>query len=204
MQGISRRVATIDRLVAQKRGPELVERRLVGDAELSVDEDAIVFESTFIRTIPFVVKSGRSALTGNLMRHGRQILDHLGEHGAKDIREMLEDRIALLAAIDAIQAAAHKGDWNALKHTLAAIDCSKFTSCDAEAFYDDAKEVADFATDVLPKFFVAVADSGAVAPEDEGARLNKYFDSMKDNIISSCPAKSSAASATSRRCPGML
>ena len=180
-----KRTSRIDAFIAEKRGPELVERKLVGDTELGADEDALVFESTFFRTIPLIVKAERSPFTGNLMRRGRQILERMEGPAAEDNRKMIEEKLALLQAIDDIQLSAHRGDWGALRRTLAATDRSKFIKCDAEAFYDDAKEVADFVSDVLPKFFVAVANAGAIALEDEGARLNEYFDGLKDNIFMS-------------------
>ncbi len=182
---IVKKTSALEDLLARKTGPELVERKLAGDAALSSDEDALVFESTFFKTIPLLTTSERSPLTHNLIRRARQILDHLQGPAIENNRRMLEEKLSLLQAIDDIQASAHKGDWNALRQTLAAIDRSKFINCDADAFYDDAVEVADFVTDVLPKFFIAVANDDADAAKGEGARLNEYFDALKDNIFMS-------------------
>lgn len=180
-----KKTARTEELLAGKRGPELVERRLFKSTVRSTDEDAFVFESTFFRTIPLIAKAERSPLTGSLMRRGRQLLEHLGGKNAEETRKMIEENLSTLQTIDAIQDAVHKGNWNALRQALAAADRSWFSHCDAEGFYDDAVEVATFVADVLPKFFVAVANSDSAALEGEGARLNEYFGELADNIFMS-------------------
>ncbi len=47
------------------------------------------------------------------------------------------------------------------------------------------REVADFVSDVLPQFFFAVTNADDAALQGEGARLNEFFDTLKDNIFMS-------------------
>jgi hypothetical protein len=96
---------------------------------------------------------------------------------------LIEGMIRFLEEVDAIQAAAHKGDWAMLKDTLASADRTMFTRCDADQFYDDAQKIADFVTDVLPKFFFAVANKDACTLQNEGERLNAFFETLKDNMF---------------------
>ena len=175
----------VDELVAARHGPELIERSLDGGVDMDSDEDALVFQNAFYRSLPLILKPDRSPITLDLLRRGREIADHVGGANSDENRRLVEGMIRFLENIDAIQGAAHKGDWKVLKETLASADRDMFTRCDADVFYDDALQIADFVTDVLPKFFFAVANSDSIALKEEGERLNAYFEMLKDNIFMS-------------------
>ena len=180
---IVKRTRSIDEQVAARHGPELIERELAGDDAQDTDEDALVFENSFYRSLPLILKPDRSPITLDLLRRGREIVGNVGGVTAEDNRMLIEGMIRFLEEVDAIQAAAHKGDWAMLKDTLASADRTMFTRCDADQFYDDAQKIADFVTDVLPKFFFAVANKDACTLQNEGERLNAFFEALKGNMF---------------------
>ena len=98
---------------------------------------------------------------------------------------MIEDIMRFLKDVDEIQGAAHKGDWAKLKETLASADRAMFTRCDADMFYEDANEVADFVTVALPKFFASASEGGTGGFNDAERRIHAFFDGMKDNLFMS-------------------
>lgn len=182
---MAKRTKSVDEQVDARRGPELIERELTGDAARDTDEDALVFENSFYRSLPLVLKADRSPITQDLLRRGREIVEHIGGAKLDENRRLIEGMIRFLGDVDSIQGAAHKGDWTLLKETLASADRAMFTRCDADVFYEDAQEIADFVTDVLPKFFLAVANADACTLQGEGEKLNAFFEALKDNIFMS-------------------
>ena len=178
-----KKTKSVDEQVAARHGPELIERELAGDDAKDTDEDALVFENSFYRSLPLILKPDRSSITLDLLRRGREIVGNVGGVKAEDNRILIKDMIRFLEEVDSIQAAAHKGDWAQLKDTLASADRTMFTRCDADRFYDDAQKIADFVTDALPKFFFAVANKDACTLQNEGERLNAFFETLKDNMF---------------------
>ena len=182
---VTKKRQSVDAQVLARHGPELVERSAAAGGSIGADEDALVFENSFYRSLPLVLKVERSAITQDLIRRGKQIAGHLEGARAQDEERTVSRIVAFLQAVDAIQEAVRKGDWNALKDTLDKADREMFTRCDADKFYGDAREIAAFVTDVLPRFFVAAADSDAGAPEDESRRIGEHFDRLSDNMFMS-------------------
>ena len=178
-----KKTKSVDEQVAARHGPELIERELAGDDAKDTDEDALVFENSFYRSLPLILKPDRSSITLDLLRRGREIVGNVGGVKAEDNRTLIKGMIRFLEEVDSIQAAAHKGDWAQLKDTLASADRTMFTRCDADRFYDDAQKIADFVTDALPKFFFAVANKDACTLQNEGERLNAFFEALKGNMF---------------------
>ena len=177
--------ASVDALIHAKQGPELVARELVGEDAKNTDEDALVYQSSFFRALPLILQASRSSITRDLIQRGRQIVGHVGGVKAKENERMIEDIMRFLKDVDEIQGAAHKGDWAKLKETLASADRAMFTRCDADMFYEDANEVADFVTVALPKFFASASEGGTGGFNDAERRIHAFFDGMKDNLFMS-------------------
>ncbi len=182
---LAKRTRQVEELIAQKTGPEIIERHLVDLDDLNTDEDALVYENSFYRSLPLVLTAERSPIIPDLERRARQILDRAGGAKAADGKKLIKSMLAFLQAIDSIQLSVHRGDWQELKATLAAADREMFTRCNADLFYSDAQEVADFVTDVLPKFFIAVANFDEESFKDAEKRLSAFFDGLKDNMFMS-------------------
>ena len=93
--------------------------------------------------------------------------------------------VRFLEEVDTIQDAVHRGDWEVLNATLAESDKMQFTAYDADRFYSEAQQIADFITVALPRFLTAVSEIGAenVAAADE--QLKAYFENMSDNMFMS-------------------
>ena len=175
----------LDTLLAARHGPELVSRTLAADDTKNTDEDALVYQNSFFNALPLILKASRSPITRDLLQRGRQISGHVGGVKAKDNEKQIRDIMRFLKDVDDIQDAAQKGDWSALKNTLAAADRAMFTRCDADMFYEDAQEVVDFVTVALPKFFVSASEVAAEGFKDTEKQIQTYFDALKDNLFMS-------------------
>ena len=176
---------SVDAALAAKRGAVEVTHARTAAADVLTDEDTLVYRISFFRSLPLVLTATRSPITPDLIRRGEQLIGKLkGTTAQKDEKE-ITSFIRFLADVDAIQGAVAEGDWASLRKTLAAADRTMFTTCDADRFYEDAKEVADFITVVLPNFLSSVSEFGAKGFNDAGRRLRAYFDGMKDNLFMS-------------------
>ena len=175
----------VDEAIAAKQGPELVERNLCGEDSANTDEDALVYQNAFYRSLPLILKAQRSAITRDLIQRGRQISGHVGGAKAKENEKAIREILAFLKSLDDIQGAAQKGDWNALKETLAKANRLMFTRCDADVFYSDAQELVDFVTVVLPNFFVTASEVGSSGFADAERRLREFFSDLSDNLFMS-------------------
>ena len=176
--------ASVDKLIGAKRGPEQVARKLAADVN-NTDEDALVYQSSFFRSLPFILQASRSPITRDLIKRGEQISGHVGGTNAKEYEEEIKDIMKFLKAVDDIQDAAQKGNWASLKKTLAAADRKMFTRCDADKFYSDAQELADFITVELPKFFVSASAIGASGSDEGEKRIHMRFRALMDNLFMS-------------------
>ena len=176
---------SVDAILAAKRGPELVSRTLYADDTKNTDEDALVYQNSFFRALPLILKASRSPITRDLLQRGRQVVGHVGGMNAKENEKLIADILRFLKDVDDIQDAAQKGDWVALKDKLAAADRAMFTRCDADMFYEDAQEIVDFVTVALPKFFVSASEIGAAGFKDTEKQIQNYFDALKDNLFMS-------------------
>ncbi len=170
-----------------RHGAEMIVRahRQPQQQEARSDEDIFIYRLACLRTIPSILKADRSRITEDLILRGEQLLAHgLGTNdnavvnGVKRLVKFLRD-------VDAIQGAAQKGNWENLKKTLAGADREMFLTCDADKFYDDANEINEFVTDVLPKFLAASVKLGAYDFAVTRDRLKALFDDMKDNLFMS-------------------
>ena len=129
----------VEALQAAKRGPELIARSNIADNIRYTDEDALVFQNSFYRSLPLILQASRSSITHDLIQRGRQVSGHVGGSKAEENEKKIQDIIRFLKAVDDIQGAAQKGNWPLLKETLAAADRKMFTQCDADVFYEDAR-----------------------------------------------------------------
>jgi hypothetical protein len=176
---------SVDAVLAAKHGPELVSRTLYADDAKNTDEDALVYQNSFYRALPLILKASRSPITRDLLQRGRQVVGHVGGMNAKENEKLIGDILRFLKDVDDIQDAAQKGDWIALKDKLAAADRVMFTRCDADMFYEDAQEIVDFVTVALPKFFLSASEIGAAGFKDTEKQIQNYFDALKDNLFMS-------------------
>ena len=174
---------SVDVLLAARHGPEQVERKLVGAAVQDADEDVLVYQNSFFRSLPLILTANRSAITSDLLLRGRQLVGDAGSAKGQATEKAISDIMRFLQSVDDIQGAAQKGDWAALKETLAKADRNMFTRCDADGFYEDAQELAEFITVSLPKFFVAAAEAGPDGFKEAGMRIKTNYARMKDNVF---------------------
>ncbi len=173
----------IDAALAAKQGPEQISRVLT-DRAVGSDEDALVYQSAFYRSLPSILKAERSPITRDLIQRGRQISGHVGGARSKEDEKTIQDIIRFLKAVDDIQMSAQKGDWAALKNSLGSVDRAMFTQNDADTFYADAQKIADFVTVELPKFFVSFA-SGSAGFQEARKRIHACLDDLQGNLFMS-------------------
>ena len=176
--------AAVDERIGTKRGPEQVARKMAADQN-NTDEDALVYQSSFFRSLPHILQATRSSITRDLIQRGKQISGHVGGTNAKEYEREILDIIKFLKAVDDIQDAAQKGDWGRLKKTLASADRKMFIRCDADKFYADAQELADFITVELPNFFVTASAIGAKGSAEAEKRIRARFRGLLDNVFMS-------------------
>ena len=176
---------SVDAQLAARHGPEQGTRELVGTAVLDTDEDVLVYENSFFRSIPLILTADRSPITRDLLLRGRQLVGRAGGAKAKASEKAISDIMRFLQSVDDIQGAAQKGDWIVLKETLAKADRAMFTRCDADTFYADAQEIVEFVTVSLPKFFESASEAGPDGIKKAGARIEAYYEGMKDNVFMS-------------------
>ena len=175
----------VDAALAAKHGAVEVVRHRIGTGDALSDEDVLVYRVSFFRSLPLVLTAKRSPITRDLILRGEQLIGKIGGASAQKDEKDIESIIRFLKRVDAIQDAVTKGDWATLKSTLAAANRTMFTSCDADKFYEDAKEIDDFVTVVLPKFLSAISEIGAKDIADADRRLRAFFEGMKDNLFMS-------------------
>ena len=159
--------------LATPRGAERID--FLTTDPTATDEDALVYFISFYRSLPLILKAERSQITQDLISRGKQLSGMEG----------IDDAVAFLQNIDAIQLAVSKGDWDGLKDTLERTDDAMFVKCDGDKFHEDAHEIVDFVTVALPKFLVSVMSLGEKEFADAGNRVYELFDGMKDNIFMS-------------------
>lgn len=174
---------SVDAMLAARHGPEQVERDLVGTAALDTDEDVLVYENSFFRSIPLILTAGRSPITRDLLLRGRQLVGDAGSAKGKATEKTISEIMRFLQSVDDIQGAAQKGDWTLLKETLDKADRAMFTRCDADGFYSDAQELVEFITVSLPKSFVAAAEAGPDGFKEAGTRIKASYEALKDNVF---------------------
>ena len=184
---LSRMAATVDDSVAARSGAVRIDRPYAEDGvqHAHTDEDVFVYQLACFSTFPSILKADPSPVTMDLIRRGEQLLGHIRGTDAAATERDVRDTIRFLRDVDAIQRAVRKGDWKRLKDTLAGSDHEMFLKCDADRFYDDAKEIMDLVMVELPAFLAAAAERGAGGFAESKERLGKYFDGMSDNLFMS-------------------
>ena len=182
---IVKKKQSVDAVLAAKQGAVEVERPHVCATDILTDEDVLVYRVSFYRSLPLILQATRSPITRDLVRRGEQLIGQLGGTSVQKNENDIKKFIGFLKDVDAIQGAVAKGDWTALKETLSSADKTMFTSCDADTFYEDALEIADFVTVVLPKFLSSISKLGSKDLADADRQLRVYFDGMMDNLFMS-------------------
>lgn len=170
---LSKERARLEAAVAAPRGAERIQFPTTDPTV--TDEDALVYFISFYRSLPLILKGERSQMTQDLINRGEQLSGMEG----------IDDAVKFLKAIDAIQLAVSKGDWDTLRKTLDSVDDKMFVQCDADKFHEDAHEIADFVTAALPKFLVSAMSLGEKEFADAENRIHGLFDGMKDNVFMS-------------------
>ena len=175
----------VDAALAAKHGAVEVVRHHTNMSDILTDEDTLVYRVSFFRSLPLILTAARSPITRDMILRGEQLIANLGGTTAQKDEKDIKSFIRFLKGVDTIQGAVEKGDWETLKNALAAADRTMFTTCDADKFYEDAKEIDDFVTVVLPKFLSAISEIGAKDIADADRRLRAFFEGMKDNLFMS-------------------
>lgn len=175
----------VDAALSAKHGAVEVVRHSASTGDILTDEDALVYRVSFFRSLPLVLTATRSPITRDLILRGEQLIGKIGGVSTQKDERDIQSIIRFLKGVDAVQGAVTKGDWLTLKKTLADADRTMFTSCDADKFYEDAKEIEEFVTVVLPKFLSAISEIGAKDIADADRRLRAFFEGMKDNLFMS-------------------
>ena len=175
----------VDATLAAKHGAVQVNRQLASEAVGFTDEDVLVYRVSFYNSLPLILNASRSPITRDLILRGERIVGHVVGNQAEKNEKDIVSFIQFLKDVDEIQGAVQKGDWTKLKKTLAAVDRAMFTTCDADSFYADAQEIANFITVDLPKFLESVSKVGAENFSDTDRQIHASFDDMSDNIFMS-------------------
>lgn len=170
---LSKERSRLEAALAAPRGAERID--FLTTDPTATDEDALVYFISFYRSLPLILKAERSQITQDLISRGKQLSGMEG----------IDDAVAFLQNIDAIQLAVSKGDWDGLKDTLERTDDAMFVKCDGDKFHEDAHEIVDFVTVALPKFLVSVMSLDEKEFADAGNRIHELFDGMKDNVFMS-------------------
>lgn len=170
---LSKERARLEAALAAPRGAERIEMQKTAPGES--DEDALVYFITFYRSMPLILTAERSRITQDLIDRGEQIKEQEGVAAAVDF----------LRTVDGIQLAVSKGDWDGLRGILAKADGKMFVQCDADKFYKDAKDIADFVTVTLPNFLVSVMSLDEKEFNDVGNRIRTLFGGIEGNVFMS-------------------
>ena len=174
-----------DAAVAAKRGAVQVDRPLMGAVAGVSDDDVLVYRVAFYNSLPLILQAARSPITRDLIARGEQLSGSVvGSQAAENERD-IASFIQFLKDVDAIQGTVQKGDWEALRKTLAGVDRALFTACEADRFFEDADEIADFFLQAMPKFLSSITTLGPDAREKALRRIQKTVGEMGDNIFMS-------------------
>ena len=183
---IAQKRASIEEVLASRHGAVMIERSCKKpQQEAWSDEDIFIYRLACLRTIPSILKADRSRITADLIQRGEQLLEHgIGTNDnavARGVRRLVK----FLGDVDSIQGAVNKGEWEKLKETLAGADREMFLTYDADKFYSDSTEIAQFVTEAIPQFMAASAKLDEKAFAESRDRIKAMFDGMKDNLFMS-------------------
>ena len=122
----------VEAALAAKTGAVQTDRhRDVTGFEFS-DEDVMVYDNAFIRSLPMILKAESSPVTRDLITRGVQLMGHIGGADVGENEKNVAAQVRFLKDVDAIQLAVQKGDWEKLNMTLAETDKSSFVRFDAD------------------------------------------------------------------------
>lgn len=175
----------VDAILAAKHGAVSVERPLAGGMDGPRDDDVLVYRVAFYNSLPLVLQASRSPVERDLISRGEQLLGRIAGSAAEENGRDIAMFVAFLKEVETIQESVQKGDWEALRKTLDGVDKAVFTACEADRFYADADEIAEFFNKVLPKQFASIPKLGTAGLPKADSRLQEYFQGMADNIFMS-------------------
>ena len=161
--------------IRSRVGAEQVAYADVKASKAISDEDVLVYELAFYRSLGSVLGATRSRVTSDLIKRGQQL----------ESSPAIRREVAFLKDVEAIQSAVLRGDWPQLGKILAAADRAMFTKCDGDTFFADAQEISEFITQALPRLMAEVSKPGSKGFASAGATLSRYFEDMKDNVFMS-------------------
>lgn len=161
--------------IRSRVGAEQVAYANVAGRKAISDEDVLVYELAFYRSLPSVLVATSSRVATDLIKRGQQL----------ESSPAIRKEVAFLKDVEAIQSAVSRGDWPQLGKILAAVDRAMFTKCDGDIFYADALEISEFITKALPRLMAEVSKPGSKDFASAGVTLSRYFKNMEDNIFMS-------------------
>lgn len=182
---VGQQKSKLDAILASRHGAERIERAEGTGKTQYEDEDILAYRFSFFRSLPLVLQAEPSPVTVDLVKRGEQLSGHIGGNKAEAYEKDLQRMLKFLKDVQSIKASVIKGDFVALKGTLAGADREMFTRCDADKFYDDAKEIDVFIMEILPKFMAVMSESASEDFESADKRIKEYFDALFDNIFMS-------------------
>lgn len=173
----------VEAALAAKTGAVQTDRhRDVTGFEFS-DEDVMVYDNAFIRSLPMILKAESSPVTRDLITRGVQLMGHIGGADVGENEKNVAAQVRFLKDVDAIQLAVQKGDWDKLVALIAEVDKSMFVRFDADVFLSDAVEIANFVQVKLPEFFLSVSAAGSAGLAKTEKHVEACFDTLGDNLF---------------------
>ena len=182
---VTRQRNGVEAALAAKTGAVQSQRHHVVTGLSFSDEDVLVYDNAFIRSLPMILKAERSPVTRDLITRGIQLMGHISGAGSEANEKNVAAQVRFLKDVDAIQAAVQKGDWEGLAAMLAAVDRSAFVRFDADTFLADALEISDFVQVKLPEFFLSVSAAGSAGLAETGKHVEACFQTLDDNLFMS-------------------
>lgn len=171
--------------LANRRGAEPTDRLLTSITSGFTDENVLVYRMAFYNSLPIILQASRSPVTRDLIVRGEQLAGSIvGSYAGENERD-IASFIHFLKDVDAIQKAVQKGDWEGLRATLDGVDRAVFTACEADQFYDDANEIAEFFLEVLPGLLSSIPQLRTEDLADGEITIQEYFGKLADNIFMS-------------------
>lgn len=182
---VTKQLRGVEAAVAAKTGAVHTDRHHDTTGFEFSDEDVMVYDNAFIRSLPMILKAERSPVTRDLISRGMQLMGHIGGADAEANEKNVAAQVRFLKDVDAMQEAVQKGDWDKLVALIAEVDKSTFVRFDADAFLSDAVEIANFVQVKLPEFFLSVSAAGSAELAKTEKLVEACFDTLDDNLFMS-------------------
>lgn len=161
--------------LAVNRGAKKVEVEVGKNVAKAIDEDVLIYQLSFFRSLPLILQPKPSHVTDECIRRGEEIA----------VNDEIKREIKFLKDVSAIQNAIQKSDWAALREVLAGCDRKMFVTCEAESFYNDANAVARLVRESLPKLMAIASERGSKSFEESKRSIDQAFEALNDNIFMS-------------------